>query len=90
MASKAEIEASVLKYFRAKWPLATRKTRLREDLLLVDDQIVDIGTELAEKLGCNPTRTQIRKCKTVGDLIDLLVATSQGEKSVKKSAKKSR
>lgn len=69
------IEKHVLNYFKKRWPTATRKSKLREDLLLNDDQIVDIGTELAEELGCEPTRTQIKKCKTIGDLIDLLVET---------------
>lgn len=75
MATPAQIRARVLAYFRQSWPSATAKTNLREDLLLNDDQIVDIGTELAIELGCNPTRTQLRKCKTIGDLSELLVKT---------------
>ena len=79
MASKSDIEKHVLAYFQAKWPLAKRSTKLREELLLNDDQIIDSGTQLAEEVGSNPTRTQIRKCKTIGDLIDLLIATRPGQ-----------
>jgi hypothetical protein len=75
MATKDQISKRVLEYFRAKWPSATKGTNLRDDLLLDDRQILDIGTELAEELNCRPTRTQILQCKTIGGLITLLIRT---------------
>lgn len=78
MASTVQIKARVLAYFRGRWPHANENTDLRDDLLLDDRQILDIGTELAEELNCYPTRNQILKCKTIGELIKLLIETRSG------------
>lgn len=75
MSTARQIGARVRAYFLAKWPHANDSTKLREDLGLLPEQILDIGTELAETLGCNPTRTQILACKDIKALIDLLVTT---------------
>jgi acyl carrier protein len=76
MATKPQIEQAVLRYFRKSWPAASTETKFFEDLGLDPRQILDKGTELAEQLGCFPTRSQILACKTIGDLIDLLAKTT--------------
>ena len=71
-----QIKAHVLAYFKgAGWPNADENTNLADDLGLLPYQILELGTELADQLGCNPTRTQIGKCKTIKDLIALLFKT---------------
>ena len=75
MATKTEIRDRVLRFFRAKFKFVELKTDMRSDLLLVTKQVFDIGVALALELGCNPSTTQIRLCKSVGDLADLLART---------------
>lgn len=72
MASAKQIETRVLQFFRSNWSHIVKETRLREDLLLRNQQILDIGVALATELGCDPTTSQIVACKTVGQLIALL------------------
>jgi len=69
------IRGTVLQYFRRNFPNANEKTSFADDLGLDPRQVLDIGTELAERLGCYPTRSQILKCKTIGALIKLLEDT---------------
>jgi acyl carrier protein len=75
MATKTQIQTRVLAFFRAKWNFVTTTTVMSDDLLLDDRQVLDTGTHLAIELGCDPSRGQILKCKTVGDLITLLQNT---------------
>lgn len=74
MATKEQIQSRVLAFFRAKWSYVTTKTVMR-DLPLDDKQVLDIGTNLAFELGCDPSRPQILKCVTVANLIKLLQDT---------------
>jgi len=50
---------------------------MRTQLGLTDYQVLDYGTELAEQLNCYPPRTQILKCNTIDDLIQLLTRTAE-------------
>jgi hypothetical protein len=75
-ATGARIQAAVLKFF-SRWPTATQNTNMRTQLGLTDYQVLDYGTELAEQLNCYPTRTQILKCNTIEDLIQLLTRTAE-------------
>lgn len=76
MATDKQIKQRVLAYFRKKWPNANEDSNFSDDFGLDPRQLLDYGTELAIELNCNPTRTQIGKCKTIKDLIDLLIKTS--------------
>jgi hypothetical protein len=75
MATDNQIQARVLQHLQTQWPQIVPATDFRQDLGLRDQQVLDIGEELARELGCNPTRTQIVGCHTVKDLIALLIKT---------------
>ena len=75
MAASDPIEKRVMAYLRQKWPQIVPGTDFRRDLGLRDQQVLDIGEELALELGCNPTRSQIVGCRKVADLIALLRRT---------------
>jgi hypothetical protein len=75
MATDDQIQARVLQHLQAQWAQIVPATDFRQDLGLRDQQVLDIGEELAKELGCNPTRTQIVGCHTVKDLIALLIKT---------------
>lgn len=75
MAADDTIEQRVLEHLRRQWPQIIPATDFRQDLGLRDQQVLDIGEELAMELGCRPTRSQIVGCHTVNDLIVLLRKT---------------
>jgi hypothetical protein len=75
MAANDQIEERVLQHLRRHWPQIVPATDFRQDLGLRDQQVLDIGEELAMEMGCRPTRTQIVGCHTVNDLIVLLRKT---------------
>ena len=68
MATDTEIRVRVFAHLRAQWPQIIDGTDFRKDLGLRDQQVLDIGEELAKELGCNPTRSQIVGCHTVKNL----------------------
>lgn len=89
MAANDPIEQRVLEHLRRQWPQIILDTDFRRDLGLRDQQVLDIGEELAIELGCRPTRSQIVGCHTVKDLIDLLRKTKyKASVSTLKSAAK--
>lgn len=73
----ASIQDAVLQYFQVQWPNATANSNFTNDLGLDPRQVLDIGTALAEKFNCYPTRTQILGCATIGALITLLEKTQE-------------
>src|SRR6202040_2569339 len=75
MAASDQIEERVLQHLRRQWPQIVPATDFRQDLGLRDQQVLDIGEELAMEIGCRPTRPQIVGCHTVNDLIALLRKT---------------
>ena len=77
MATPTQIQQTVLAYFQKNWPNATTSYNFTADMGLDPRQLLDMGTELAEELNCWPTRSQILACKTIGDLINLLIKTNQ-------------
>jgi hypothetical protein len=76
------IRQAVLRYFRRRWPNVNERSNFADDFGLAPQQVLDYGTELAEQLGCYPTRSQILGCKTVGALITLLVRTAAQVRAV--------
>lgn len=75
MASATQIRTRVRAYFKADHPNSTDDSKFKEDFGLGPREVLDKGTELAIELGCNPTRSQILKCKTIKALIQLLIDT---------------
>jgi hypothetical protein len=75
MLTEDQIRKRVLAHLRTQWPQIVQETDFRKDLGLRDQQVLDIGEELAKELGCNPKRSQIVACHTVKELIALLVKT---------------
>lgn len=75
MLTDNQIRKRVLAHLRTQWPQIIEETDFRKNLGLRDQQVLDIGEELAKELGCNPKRSQIVACHTVKDLIALLVKT---------------
>jgi len=75
MLTEDQIRQRVLAHLRSQWPQIIEETDFRKDLGLRDQQVLDIGEELAKELGCNPGRSQIVACHTVTELIVLLVKT---------------
>jgi hypothetical protein len=52
MAANDQIEERVLQHLRRQWPQIVPATDFRQDLGLRDQQVLDIGEELAMELGC--------------------------------------
>ncbi len=51
----------------------TLDTALLYDLGMDSLEIVELGVALEKKLGVPITRTQIRRCETLADVVDLIV-----------------
>jgi hypothetical protein len=81
MASKEEIKARVLQYYSDLYPGSTAKTTYKS-IGRKPQQVGDDGEELAIELNCDPDRTDIWACKTIGDLINLLINTRKPSKGI--------
>jgi hypothetical protein len=75
MMSKKAIEQRVLGFYRGIDPNCTRETQFKRDLGLSVYKIEQYNTDLAIELGCNPKRSQLVACKSIGALIELLIKT---------------
>jgi hypothetical protein len=74
MASPKQIRTRVLAYYRKLFPGAD-ETLIFKDKGRKPQQVEDDGEQLAIELNCDPDRTDIVACKTIGAMIDLLVRT---------------
>ena len=79
--SRKQIEARVLKYYNALYP-GSNKIHKLSDKGRTKLQVEDDGEELAIDLNCDPERTELYACKSVGAMIDLLVRTRRSTKGV--------
>ena len=70
--SRKQVAQHVLAYFQVRWAKAVEKTDLRDDLLLKDSQILDIGAYFNGWQGIFLTPLEVLACKTIGNLIDLI------------------
>lgn len=81
MSTPAQIEKRVLAYYNELYPGSTRATKFK-DIGRKDLQVLDDGEELAIELNCDPDRTDIVECKTIGALIDLLKKTRRTTRGI--------
>jgi hypothetical protein len=75
MMSKVDVRKTVFAFYRTKKPDCTRETQFRRDMGLNDMKIEKYNTDLAIKCGSNATRSKLVACKSIGDLIDLIIDT---------------
>jgi hypothetical protein len=75
MALERQIKTRVRAFYRKSYPDCTDKRESKNNFGLTDAQIEKFNTGLAIELGCDPTRSQILACKSIGALIDLLIRT---------------
>jgi hypothetical protein len=80
MATDKQIRARVLAYYDALYPGSTESTKFK-DIGRKPQQVLDDGEELAIELNCDPDRSDIAACKTIGALSALLIKTKSTKKS---------
>jgi hypothetical protein len=81
MATKQQIKTRVLSYYRELFPDADESLKFK-DKGRKPQQIEDDGEQLAIELNCDPDRTAIVACKTIGALIKLLQDTRNSRSGV--------
>ena len=89
--TRKDVAEFVLGYFRQRYPRVAEGDDLREDLLLGDADIVQIGQDLNNWHGVILKPSEVRNCKTVKDIIELIWGKLKPKRKVATTAaKKSR